>query len=82
MVLGHIHRGHRSAESREFRKARQFCFEHSVFDRELKEFTFLGEPEKVVAFVKIAVKNAYLPDIPETPHSLVLADSRGRGAFQ
>jgi hypothetical protein len=80
--LGHIHRGQRSAESREFRKARQYCFEHCMFDGEQNEFVFLGEPEKVVAFVKIAVKNAYLPEVPETPHSLILADSRGRGAFQ
>ena len=81
-LLGHTHRGHRSAESLEFRKARQFCFQHSKFDAKLQERIFAGIPEEVASFVTIAVPNARLDDVPETPQGLVLADNRGRGAFQ
>jgi hypothetical protein len=69
-------------ESMEFRKARQFCFEHSKFDSKLGERVFVGYPEQAVAFVKIAVPEAYLADVPETPQGVVLADNRGRGMFQ
>ena len=50
------HRGQRSEESVEFRKARQFCFGHSNFNSKLQERTFIGIPEAVRAFVEAAVE--------------------------
>ena len=76
------HRGQRSEESIEFRKARQFCFRHSKFDSKLQERTFLGTLEAVKAFVEAAVADPYLADIPDVVQGLVLADNRCRGAFQ
>jgi hypothetical protein len=80
--LGHIHRGYRSSKSMEFRKARQFCFQHSKFDSKLQERIFVGTPQGAIAFIRIAVPNADLADVPDTPQGLVLADNRCRGAFQ
>ena len=53
-VSSMAHRGRRSEESIEFRKARQFCFGHSKFDSKLQERTFIGTPEAVKAFVEAA----------------------------
>ncbi len=50
------HRGQRSIESLEFRRARQFCFGHSNFGSKLQERTFIGTPEAVRAFVEVAVE--------------------------
>ena len=50
------HRGQRSEESVEFRKARQFCFGHSNFNSKLQERTFIGTPEAVKTFVEMAVE--------------------------
>ena len=80
--MGHTHNGQRSDEVMEFRKARQFCFQHSKFDAKLQERLFAGHPEQTVAFVKIAVENACVDEIPDTPQGLVLSDNRCRGAFQ
>jgi hypothetical protein len=66
----------------EFRKARQFCFQHSKFDAKLQERVFFGCMDEAVAFVKIAVPDACLANVPESPQGLVLTDIRGRGAFQ
>jgi hypothetical protein len=82
LALGFTHRGHRSVQRLEFRKAKQFCFQHSKYDPKLQENVFLGYPEQTVAFVKIAVENADLADVPDTPQGLVLADNHCRGAFQ
>jgi hypothetical protein len=82
LALGLTHRGHRSAERLEFRKARQFCFQHSKYDPKIQENVFIGYPEQTVAFVKIAVSNADLFAVPETPQGLVLADNHCTGAFQ
>ena len=81
-VYSMAHRGKRSVESIEFRKARQFCFGHSKFDPKLQERTFIGTPEAVKAFVEAAVADVYLADIPDVVQGLVLADNRCRGAFQ
>ena len=80
--MGNTYRGHRSAESLEFRKTRQFCFQHSKYDPKLQERIFVGYQEETVAFVKIAVPNACVADLPDTPQGLVLADNRCTGAFQ
>jgi hypothetical protein len=76
------HRGQRSQDSIEFRKARQYCFRASKFDPKLQERIFIGTPEAVEAFVEMAVPNVFLADIPDTPRGLVLADNRCTGAFQ
>jgi hypothetical protein len=55
-VSSMAHRGQRSIESLEFRKARQFCFGHSKFDSKLQERTFIGIPEAVRAFIEAAVE--------------------------
>ncbi len=77
------HRGQRSVESREFRKARSYCFENSWYDPKLQERVFVGSPEGVVAAVNLAFGVSAVPEeIPDTPKGLVLADNRCRGAFQ
>jgi hypothetical protein len=81
-VSSMVHRGKRSEESIEFRKARQFCFGHSKFDSKLQERTFIGTPEALKAFVEASVADSYLADIPDVVQGLVLADNRFRGAFQ
>ena len=81
-VSSMAHRGQRSEESIEFKKARQFCFGHSKFDSKLQERTFIGTPEAVKAFVEAAVADPYFADIPDVVQGLVLADNRCRGAFQ
>jgi len=75
------HRGRRSEESIEFRKARQFCFRHSKFDSKLQEKIFVGTSEAVKAFVEAVVADPYLADIPDVAQGLVLADNRCRGLF-
>ncbi len=75
------HRGQRSEESTEFRKARQFCFRHSKFDSKLQEKIFIGTPEAVKAFVEAVVADPYLADIPDVTRGIVLADNRCRGLF-
>ena len=80
--MGHTHRGHRSAESIEFRRALQFCFHFSKFDSKFQERVFVGEPNDLKIYVEATVEDAYLADIPDTPQGLVLADNRCRGAFQ
>ena len=80
--MGHTHRGHRSSESMEFRSARQFCFRHCKYDRVSRERVFVGYPEQTLAFVEVSVENPCLSDVPDTPQGLVLADSRGGGAFE
>jgi len=81
-VSSMAHRGQRSEESIEFRKARQFCFGNSKFDSKLQERTFIGTPEAVKTFVEASVADPYLADIPDVEQGLVLADNRCRGAFQ
>ena len=81
-VSSMAHRGQRSDESIEFRKARQFCFDHSNFDSKLQERTFIGTPEAVKTFVEASVVDPYLADIPDVVKGLVLSDNRCRGAFQ
>ena len=81
-VSGMAHRGQRSEEIVEFRKARQFCFVHSNFGSKLQERIFLGTPEAVKTFVEAAVVDPYLADILDVVQGLVLADNRCRGAFQ
>jgi hypothetical protein len=80
-VSSMAHRGKKSVESIEYRKARQFCFGHSKFDSKLQERTFIGTPEAVKAFVEAAVPDAYLADIPDLAQGLVLAYNRCRGLF-
>jgi hypothetical protein len=76
-----VHRGHRSAESIEYRQARFFCFRNSKFDCELQERVFCGEQADVEFFVDLFVDNLNEGDLPECPKGLVLADNRARGAF-
>ena len=76
------HRGRRSFESLEYRKARAFCFRKSKYDSKRQERIFVATPAEVVDFVRIAVKNPWEEEIPDTPQGLVLADNRCTGAFQ
>lgn len=77
-----VHRGQRSIESLEYRKARQYCFSNSKFDPELQERIFTKTPDKVTAFVEIAVPWVDEEEIPECPQGLVLSDNHCTGAFQ
>ncbi len=76
------HRGRRSVESLEYRKARAFCFRNSKYDPKLQERVFVGTAEEAVNFVRIAVSDPIEALIPDTPQGLVLADNRCTGAFQ
>ncbi len=77
------HRGQRSHESREFRKARSYCFEHSWYDAKLQERIFTGTEDELKAFVNIALECREDPEnIPDAPQGLVLADNHCTGAFQ
>jgi hypothetical protein len=82
LFLERIHRGHRSAESLEFRRARQFCFKQAKFDPKLQESIFVGDPEDLKIFVEVTVENACLAKIPDAPRGLVLSDNHCTGAFQ
>ena len=77
-----MHRKKLVEDTLEFRKAKQFCFQHGKFDPRLQERVYFGCRDEAVAFVKIAVPDACLANFPESPQGLVLADNRGRGAFQ
>ena len=76
------HRGHRNEDTYEYKKARSYCFQNAFFEPEAKESIFMGSPEAVVNFVKIAVVDADLELVPDAPRGLVLSDLRGEGAFQ
>jgi len=76
------HRGKRSFESLEYRKARAFCFRKSKYDPKRQERIFTGTPKETIDFVLIAVEYPVEARIPETPQGLVLADNRCTGAFQ
>jgi hypothetical protein len=76
------HRGKRSLESAEFRRARQYCFLNCKFDPKRQENVFLGTQENTAAFVCSTVEHAFMADIPDTPQGLVLANNHGEGAFQ
>jgi hypothetical protein len=82
LALGKTHRGHRSAESMEFRKAKFFCFHNSTYDPECQERIFDGTPEDLRFFIQTVSPNAYAADIPDCPRGLILADNRCQGAFQ
>jgi hypothetical protein len=82
VYLSLVHRKKLVEDTLEFRKAKKFCFQHSKFDAKRQERVFAGTPKDVAAFVKIAVPDAHLADLPDTPQGLVLADNRCRGAFQ
>ena len=75
------HRGHRSYEAIELRKARQFCFANSKYDIKLQECIFTKTPEDVEHFVHIAVVDPFDMEIPDCPQGLVLADNHCRGFF-
>jgi hypothetical protein len=77
------HRGKRSVESIEFRKARRHCLANSFWDEEAKEKIYLGNADDTVAAVNIALGVRTVPElIPETPQGLVICDPRGDGLFQ
>jgi hypothetical protein len=76
-----VHRGRRSAESIEFRKAMFFCFKNSEFDRKMQERILLADEGDVRFFVSLFVADASEADVPSCPKGLVLADNRVRGAF-
>ena len=71
--MEHTHRGHRSAESLEFRRARQFCFHQGKFDPKRQESIFVGDPEDLKIFVEATVENACLAEVPDAPRGLVLS---------
>lgn len=77
-----VHRGHRSTESLEYRKARFFCFKNSKFDPKLQERVFTGNAEELCLFIGAVVLDADEEEIPDCPTGLVLADNRCQGAFQ
>jgi hypothetical protein len=60
-----LHRGHRSTLRLGFWEVRQFCFQQSKYDPNVKENVFTGYPEQTVAFLKIAVSNADLFKVPQ-----------------
>jgi hypothetical protein len=74
-MANRTHRGHRSGDSLELRKARQFCFSNSKYDPKVQERIFLKTPEETACFVKIAVTDAFEEEIPDCPQGLVLADN-------
>jgi hypothetical protein len=76
-----VHRGHRSAQSLEHRKAVFFCFRNSTFDRQMQERIFEGDEEDVRLYVELTIENSQVDIIPCCPKGLVLADNRARGAF-
>jgi len=77
------HRGKRSFESRECRKARQYCLANSFWDSKRHETVYLGDEADVVAAVNLALGRKIIPElIPEIPQGLILIDIRGSGAFQ
>jgi hypothetical protein len=76
-----VHRGRRSAESIEFRKAMFFCFRNSEFDRKMQERILLADEGDVRFFVSLFVADVSEEDVPSCPKGLVLADNRVRGAF-
>ncbi len=76
------HRGKRSVESLEYRKARAFCFRNSNYDTKRQERVFTATPQETILFIRIAVRNPVEDFIPDTPQGLVLADNRCTGAFQ
>jgi hypothetical protein len=77
-----VHRKKPVGDSLEFEKAKQFCFRNSKFDPKRQERIFIKTPEDAVCFVKIAVADAFVEEIPECPQGLVLADNHCTGAFQ
>jgi hypothetical protein len=76
-----VHRGHRSAESIEYRKAMFYCFRNSEFDRRMQERIFQGDEQDVRFYVQLTVENAQEEEVPSCPKGLVIADNRARGAF-
>jgi hypothetical protein len=73
------HRGKRSVDSLEFRKARSFCFAHS-------KLTLNGENEFSLRRLKklwlLLIKLSMMLDfVSDTPQGLVLADNRCEGFF-
>ena len=63
--------------------AKKHCQANSFFDGRKKEMIYLGFPEDTVAAVNIEFGVDTVPElIPETPHCVVLEDSRGEGLFQ
>ena len=69
--------------SREFRKARSYCYQNSKYDPKKQERVYVGTEDQTVAFVNIALGVSAVPElIPDTPQGLVLADNRCTGAFQ
>jgi hypothetical protein len=76
-----VHRGRRSAESIEYRKAAFYCFRNSEFDREMQERILDADEQDVHFFVSLFVPNVSEVDVPSCPQGLVLTDNRSRGAF-
>jgi hypothetical protein len=76
-----VHRGIRSAESIEYRKAVFFCFRNSEFDKERQERIFDADEEDVRFFVSLFVTDTSDGNVPSCPQGLVLTDNRTRGAF-
>jgi len=81
--ISRTHRGHRNQETLEYKKARSYCFLNGFFEPREKETIFIGKPEAVMNYVKVALgNNMNEADIPDAPQGLVLSDTRGTGAFQ
>jgi hypothetical protein len=80
--LEHAHRGRRSAESIEFRRARFFCFRNSKFDPKVQEKNFVGDSEDLKVFIESTIEDPSLADVPDAPRGLVLSDNHCTGAFQ
>jgi hypothetical protein len=76
------HRGHRSAESIEYRKTKFFCFKNSKFEPERQERIFTGKAEDLHLFIEAVVFDPQMDDIPDCPTGLVLCDNHCEGAFQ
>jgi hypothetical protein len=76
-----VHRGRRSAESIEYRKAAFYCFRNSEFDRERQERILEADEVDVRFFVSLFVPDVSEVDVPSCPQGLILTDNRARGAF-
>jgi hypothetical protein len=64
-----VHRKKPVEDTLEFKKAKQFCFQHSKFDAKLQERIFVSTPEDVVTFARIAVPNAHFAETSQNESS-------------
>jgi hypothetical protein len=62
--------------------ARRFIYSQAFFDRLKGELVCLTESNEVADYLALVFEHTNLEDIPRVECGLILADSRGEGAFQ